>query len=111
LIASSLLRWGFDLVTGIEFADLAELPLLPHWQLQQSRSGRLLQIREPGGIFYDGDLHGAPDGWHIGLRQRGYVAMLVSSTIQLDSDDRAAQLHAASLTGGVVGARLPLTLD
>ncbi|QYN32176.1 hypothetical protein K1T35_26600 [Pseudonocardia sp. DSM 110487] len=108
LIVSSLLRWGFALVTGIEFADLSALPLLPHWQVQQSRSGRLLQIREPGGVFYDGDLHDAPEGWHIGLRQRGYVAMLVGSSIQLDSGDRAAQLHAAGLRGDVVGARLPL---
>jgi hypothetical protein len=109
LVASSLLRWGFGLVTGIEFTDLAGLPLLPHWQVRQSRSGRLLQIREPGGVFYDGDLHDAPEGWHIGLRQRGYVAMLVGSTIQLDSGNRAAQLHAASLRGDVVGARVPLS--
>lgn len=108
LVASSLLRWGFGLVSGIEFADLAGLPLLQHWQVQQDRMGRLLQIHEPGGVFYDGDLHDPPEGWHIGLRQRGYVVMLVGSTIQLDSDDRAAQLHAASLRGAVVGARLPL---
>jgi hypothetical protein len=69
-----------------------------------------LEIHEPGGVFYDGDLgEGSPQGWQQTLRRRGRLVVLVGSTLALDLGDRYGQLTAASRAGEVVGAQLPLT--
>ncbi|WP_142065204.1 hypothetical protein [Pseudonocardia kunmingensis] len=82
VVVASLLRWGFDLVTAIEPAELAALPLLPAWRATFDAAGNTLHIREPGGVFYDGDL-GAdlPAGWHQALHRRGCLVVLVCSAI------------------------------
>lgn len=109
LVASSLLGCGFDLVTAIEAADLAGLPLLPDWRVMLDAAGRLLEIHEPGAGFYDGDLgESTPPGWHARVRRRGRV-VLVGGTLALDMGDRYAQLSAASRAGEIVGAQLALT--
>jgi hypothetical protein len=73
-------------------------------------TGRLLEIHEPGGGFYDGDLgESLPPGWQRTLRRRGRLVVLVGSALAHDMGDRYGQLIAASRPGGVVGAQLPMT--
>jgi hypothetical protein len=110
LVVSALLGRGFDLVAAIEPAELAALPLLPDWRATLDATGHLLEIHEPDGVFYDGNLgDGAPAGWHQALRRRGRLVVLVTTAIALDMSDRYDQLTAASRAGRVVGALLPLT--
>jgi hypothetical protein len=100
----------FPLVAAIEPAELAALPLLPDWRATLDATGHLLEIHEPDGVFYDGNLgDGAPAGWHQALRRRGRLVVLVTTAIALDMSDRYDQLTAASRAGRVVGALLPLT--
>jgi hypothetical protein len=109
VVASALLGMGFALVTAIESAQLAALPLLPDWRSTLNPTGNLLTIHEPSGMFYDGDLGRRPPGWGQTLQRRGQLVVLLGSTLALEKGDRYGQLTAASRAGEIVGAQLPLT--
>jgi hypothetical protein len=108
-VLSSLLGQGFALLTSFDGPGLAALPLLAEWSAQLDRGGRLLQLLEPGGSLYDGDLGTAvPDGWDETVRGRGQLVVLVGSTIDLGLEDRTERIEDARRAGGVVGAQVPV---
>lgn len=73
------------------------------------RGGQLLQVLEPGGALYDGDLGAAvPPGWHEAVARRGRLVVLLGSGIELWSADRTERITTAHRSGGVVGAQVPL---
>jgi hypothetical protein len=68
-----------------------------------------MEMSEPRGSFYDGDLPGAPPAdWHTALRRRARLVVLVGSEINLGVGDPYDRLNDASRAGGVVGAQLLL---
>ncbi|MGH3611183.1 MAG: hypothetical protein ACRDRK_00885 [Pseudonocardia sp.] len=109
VIISDLLRSGFGLVSRLEPAELAELPTLGEWSALLGHNGQYLQITEPGGTLYDGDLGGAPpEGWHAALHRRRRLVALVGSAVDIGAVNRGDRIDQAAGTGGVVGAQLPL---
>jgi hypothetical protein len=109
VVLSSLLGQGFALLTSFDGPGLAELPLLADWSAQLDHGGQLLQLLEPGGSLYDGDLGAAvPDGWDETVRGRGQLVVLVGSAIDLGIEDRSERIEDARRAGGVVGAQVPV---
>jgi hypothetical protein len=100
---------GFALLTSFDGPGLAGLPLLADWSAELDHGGQLLQLLEPGGSLYDGNLGAAvPDGWHKTVRGRGQLVVLVGSAIDLGLEDRTERIEAARRAGAVVGAQVPV---
>jgi hypothetical protein len=109
VILSGMLESGFALVVTADPAELAGLPLLPGWEAVLDAGGQQLQVLEPGGSMYDGDLGEAvPPGWHDAVRRRARLVILVGSAIDLWSEARTERIAAARRSGRVVGAQVPL---
>jgi hypothetical protein len=109
MVAPSLLRWGFALVTAIEPAELVALPLLPDWDVILDATGHWRSTSPAGCSTTVTSARARHRGWQQTLRRRGRLVVLVGSTLALDLGDRYGQLTAASRAGEVVGAQLPLT--
>jgi hypothetical protein len=107
-VLSSLLGQGFALLTSFDGPGLAGLPLLAEWSAQLDHGGQLLQLLEPDGSLYDGDLGAAvPEGWNETVRDRGQVVVLVGSAIDLGLEDRTERIEAARRAGEVVSRAGP----
>jgi hypothetical protein len=109
VVLSSLLGQGFALLTSFDGPGLAALPPLADRSAQLDHGGPLLQLLEPGGSLYDGDLGAAvSDRWHKAVRGRGQLVVLVGSAIDLGLEDRTERTEAARRAGGVAGAQVPV---
>lgn len=109
VILSGLLESGFELVVTTDPAELTGLPLLRDWEAVLDAGGQQLQVLEPGGSMYDGDLGEAvPPGWHDAVRRRARLVLLVASAIDLWSEARTERIAAARGSGRVVGAQVAL---
>ncbi|HEX4248095.1 MAG TPA: hypothetical protein VH008_09510 [Pseudonocardia sp.] len=107
VIASTLLGHGFELLVAFDRATLLDLPVLPGWSAELDAEGHRLQVSEPGGTRYDGNLGPAvPSGWNDALERRGLLVLLVASGVDLERLDRAASVDAARRAGNVVGAQI-----
>jgi hypothetical protein len=109
LVASSLLRWGFALVTAIEPAELAAPAAARLARAARPHRSSAADSRARRGVLRRDLGETTPPGWQQTLRRRGRLVVLVGSTLALDRGDRYGQLTAASRAGEIVGAQLPLT--
>lgn len=108
-IASTLLGAGFERLARIEAPEIDSLPILTDWRADLNRRGGRLQVVEPGGLFYDGDLGPRiPRRWHAAALDRRRVVVLVVNVLSVLSAIDAAVLVQACRDDHVIAAHVPL---
>ncbi|MBP2371365.1 hypothetical protein [Pseudonocardia parietis] len=105
-VLAALLSDGFALVPTLDVDALCGLPVLSGGAATFSPAAGLLELAA-GMLGYDGDVGpAAPDGWASIAAQRGALAVLVATGIDLHAADRTARIDHARAEGRLIGAQV-----
>jgi len=105
-VLAALLGDGFTLVPALDVETLLELPSPSGGAAVFTAASGTLELTA-GMLGYDGDIGpGAPAGWAEIAAQRGTLAVLVATGVDLHAEDRTARIDQARADGRLVGAQV-----
>lgn len=105
-VLAALLGDGFALVPALAADALLELPFASGGAAVFTAASGTLELTA-GMLGHDGDIGpAAPAGWAEIATQRGRLAVLVATSVDLHAEDRTARIDHARTEGRLVGAQV-----